>query len=120
MSVYIGLIHKARDSEFGVSFPDFPGVITAGETLDEALRMAQEALSFHVEGIVEDGEIIPAPSTLEEVYANREDRPDAVILVPLMVDVLGRHCESTLAFQKTSSSKSITMPRTMALRVRDF
>ncbi|TIV05731.1 MAG: CopG family transcriptional regulator, partial [Mesorhizobium sp.] len=36
MRHYIGLIHKDADSDFGVSFPDFPGVITAGTSLDEA------------------------------------------------------------------------------------
>ncbi|MBL0942631.1 MAG: type II toxin-antitoxin system HicB family antitoxin, partial [Alphaproteobacteria bacterium] len=33
---YIALIHKDKNSDFGVSFPDFPGCITAGKTLDEA------------------------------------------------------------------------------------
>jgi len=42
---YIAIIHKDPDSDFGVSFPDFPGCITAGRTLDEAKEMAREALS---------------------------------------------------------------------------
>ena len=33
---YIEIIHKDPDSDFGVSFLDFPGCITAGRTLDEA------------------------------------------------------------------------------------
>nr|WP_312038822.1 type II toxin-antitoxin system HicB family antitoxin [Pseudorhizobium tarimense] len=44
------LIHKEEGSDYGVSFPDFPGVVTAGVTLDEARHLAEEALSFHVEG----------------------------------------------------------------------
>jgi len=56
MRNYIGLIHKDADSHFGVSFPDFPGVVTAGTTLDDARTMAQEALGFHIEGLAEDGE----------------------------------------------------------------
>ena len=40
---YIAYLHKDRDSDYGVSFPDFPGCITAGKTLDEASRMAAEA-----------------------------------------------------------------------------
>ena len=47
---YIGLIHKDTDSDYGVSFPDFPGVITAGATLDDARALAEEALSFHSRG----------------------------------------------------------------------
>src|SRR6266550_2760668 len=61
---YIAYLHKDRKSDFGVSFPDFPGCITAGRTLEEARRKAAEALSFHIAGMVEDGEKIPRPSTV--------------------------------------------------------
>ena len=62
---YIAYLHKDRDSDFGVSFPDFPGCITAGRTLEDAHHMAAEALSLHIEGMIEDGEAIPEPSTLD-------------------------------------------------------
>ena len=81
MSDYIGLIHKEAGSDFGVSFPDFPGVVTAGKSLDEARALAEEALAFHVEGLVADGDAIAAPSTLEEVRADAENRDGVVILV---------------------------------------
>ena len=60
----IGLIHKEADTDYGVSFPDFPGVATAGTSLDDAQAMAEEALALHVDGLVEDGEALPEPSTL--------------------------------------------------------
>ena len=37
---YVAIIPKDPDSDFGVSFPDFPGCITAGRTLDEAKALA--------------------------------------------------------------------------------
>lgn len=43
-------------------FPQFPGCVTAGDTLQEALFMAQEALSLHLEGMLEDGEAIESPA----------------------------------------------------------
>jgi len=46
MAHYIAPIHKDGDSCYGVSFPDVAGVITAGDTLDEALTGAAEALAF--------------------------------------------------------------------------
>jgi predicted RNase H-like HicB family nuclease len=58
---YIALVHKDEDSRFGVSFPDFPGVVTAAPILNEALERAEEALALHVEGMAEDGEPIPPP-----------------------------------------------------------
>ncbi len=81
MKQYIGLIHKDADSDFGVSFPDFPGVVTAGTDLDDARAMAEEALAFHIEGLVADGEAISEPSSLEEIMADRENRDGVAILV---------------------------------------
>src|SRR5215469_5343202 len=74
---YIAYLHKERDSDFGVSFPDFPGCITAGRTLEEAHRMAAEALEFHIEGMMEDGENIPEPSRLDDLVKDAA-RKDAV------------------------------------------
>src|SRR5579862_9592448 len=64
---YIAYLHKEKNSDYGVSFLDFPGCVTAGSTLEEARRMASEALAFHIQGMREDGEEIPAPSTLDNL-----------------------------------------------------
>lgn len=47
---YLAFIHKKPKSDFGVSFPDFPGCVTTGATLDEAKDMAHDALSLYVKG----------------------------------------------------------------------
>jgi predicted RNase H-like HicB family nuclease len=83
MTSYIGLIRKDADSDFGVDFPDFPGCVSAGATLDEARRMAQEALELHVNGMVEDGEELPAPSSLEAIMADPENGDAVAFLVTL-------------------------------------
>jgi predicted RNase H-like HicB family nuclease len=64
---YIAFIHKDRKSDYGVSFPDFPGCITAGKTLEEAHRNAVDALTLHIEGMREDGDSIPKPSAPESL-----------------------------------------------------
>ena len=56
---YIGLLRKEGDSDYGVSFPDFPGIATAGTSLDDARAMAEEALALHIEGLLEDHETDP-------------------------------------------------------------
>ena len=86
MQQYIGLIHKDAESDFGVSFPDFPGLVTAGEDLDDARGMAEEALAFHIEGLVEDGEAIPEPSSLAEIMASAINRDGVAILVGVKTD----------------------------------
>jgi predicted RNase H-like HicB family nuclease len=86
MRSYIGLIHKDADSHFGVSFPDFPGVITAGTSLDDARAMAEEALTFHIEGLAADEEAIPEPSALEDVMSDPDNRSGVAILVSVKTD----------------------------------
>lgn len=78
MRNYIGLIHKDVDSDYGISFPDFPGVVTAFTDLDDAHHMAEEALSLHIQGMIDDGLAIPEPSILSA-------SEPAFIFVPVLV-----------------------------------
>ena len=82
MSDYIAIIHKQENSDYGVSFPDFPGCITAGETMEEAKDMAVEALTFHIQGMVEDGEGMPAPSSLDAIMASPDFSDGFAFVVP--------------------------------------
>jgi predicted RNase H-like HicB family nuclease len=86
MRQYIGLIHKEADSDFGVSFPDFSGLVSAGTSLDDARAMAEQALAFHIEGLVADGEAIPEPSSLEEVMNDPNNRDGVAILVAVKAE----------------------------------
>jgi predicted RNase H-like HicB family nuclease len=63
---YIAVVHKEPDSIFGVSFPDFPGCVAGGETLQDAHDSANEALELHIQGMIEDGDPIPKPCSFEE------------------------------------------------------
>jgi predicted RNase H-like HicB family nuclease len=78
---YIGLIRKDPDSDFGVDFPDFPGCISAGTTLEEVQRMAREALELHVHGIIEDGDALPALSSLDAIMADPDNNAAVAFLV---------------------------------------
>jgi predicted RNase H-like HicB family nuclease len=70
MANYIAIVHKETKSDFGVSFPDFPGCITAGKNIDEAKDMAQEALTLHIQGMIEDGEQLAGSSKLEDIMSD--------------------------------------------------
>lgn len=63
---YIALL-EGGDGNFGVIFPDFVGCVSCGKTKEEALLNGREALEFHLEGMVEDGDEIPLQSDLEKV-----------------------------------------------------
>ena len=77
MAAYIALIRKQPENDYGVDFPDFPGCVTAGKSLEHARRTAAEALAFHIEGLIADGDAVPIPSDLDEVMADTHNR-DAV------------------------------------------
>jgi predicted RNase H-like HicB family nuclease len=82
MQYYIGIIHKDPDSDYGVSFPDFPGCISAGLTLQDALFMGSEALTGHMGLMVDEGEAIPEPSTMEAILADPDNRDGVPVLIP--------------------------------------
>jgi predicted RNase H-like HicB family nuclease len=82
---YIAYLHKDRKSDYGVSFPDFPGCVTAGRTLEEARRMAVEALGLHIEGMMEDGETIPEPSALDALAGDPAMKGAVAFLVSVDV-----------------------------------
>ena len=83
MASYIALLRKDRRTHYGVSFPDFPGCVTAGRTLEEARQMAVEALALHLEGLEAEDLLVPAASTLDEILRHPEHRDG----VPFLVDV---------------------------------
>jgi len=80
---YFALLRKEPDSDFSVDFPDFPGCVTAGETLEEARKLAAEVLEFHIDGMLEDRLPIPPPSGLEAIMAD----PDNAEALPFIVEV---------------------------------
>lgn len=77
---YPAVIDRSATS-FGVSFPDFPGCVAAGDTVNEAARSAEEALSFHIAGMREDGDAIPEPSSLDAIEGDPDIDEVARILV---------------------------------------
>ena len=75
------VIHKDVDSDYGVTVPDLPGCFSAGRTVDEALVMAREAIELHLEGLAEDGQALPAPTSIEHHQKKREFRGGTWALV---------------------------------------
>jgi len=79
---YIALVHKDKDTSYGVSFPDVPGCISAGNTFEEAIDNAAVALAGHLAVMEADGDPIPNARSLEELKRDAEfvdDSTDAVV-----------------------------------------
>jgi predicted RNase H-like HicB family nuclease len=109
---YIAYLHKDKNSDYGVSFPDFPGCITAGSSLEEARRMAAEALSFHIAGLQEDGDPIPSPSTLDEL------RNDPAMKGAVAFPVDAKEPEKTVRINITARESEIAEIDTRARAAR--
>jgi predicted RNase H-like HicB family nuclease len=89
---YVAFVHKDPDSIYGVSFPDFSGCISAGETLDMALANASEALQGHVQMMEADGETVPLPRSLDAIQADptlADEREGAVLTAVHLIRDLG-------------------------------
>ena len=69
---YPVVIHKDKNSDYGVTFPDIPGCFSVGTSIEEALTMSQEAAECHIEGMLLDSEPIPVPTSIE----SHRDNPD--------------------------------------------
>jgi len=78
---YPAIVDKDPDSDYGVVFPDFPGCVSAGSTLDAAVMGAHEALAGHVALMVADGDDLPEPTPLEVAAARRD--ASTVAITPL-------------------------------------
>ena len=96
--LYPIIIHKDEGTGYGVIVPDFPGVFSGGETLEDALANVQDAIECYYDGVVE---VIPAqPSPLEKVLISDDAQGGAVVLVEVNFDFL----------EKKSVPVNITLP----------
>jgi len=63
MKRYAVVIEQGPDN-LSAYVPDLPGCVTTGKTVEEIERNIREAIGFHLEGMREDGEPIPEPTTV--------------------------------------------------------
>jgi len=59
---YAVIVEEGKTS-FGAYVPDLPGCVAVAETRDEVVRLIEEAIEFHVEGLRQDNQPIPEPSS---------------------------------------------------------
>ena len=85
---YPVVIHKDEESVYGVTVPDLPGCFSGGDTLEEAVESAQEAIACHLEGLLMDGEPIPTRELFETHQASDDYRGGIWALVPVDISKL--------------------------------
>jgi predicted RNase H-like HicB family nuclease len=62
---YAVVIEKGAKG-FGAYVPDLPGCIAAAKTRDEVVKLIQDAMELHIDGLKKDGEAVPAPTSSVE------------------------------------------------------
>jgi predicted RNase H-like HicB family nuclease len=116
------IVESGTTSGYGVFFPDLPGCTSAGDTIEQAARNAEDALRGHIGLMVRDGDVVPAQRPMDQI----ERDPDVIevsrILVPLDMAKMRPEERARLediqdiwAAQKASTGE--TLPREFAMRV---
>ena len=86
MTHYVAIVEEEEGKAFGVWFPDLRGCVSAGDTLDEAMLNAAEALEFWAGAMIESGQEIPPARSLTDLKADPEIAEDLarymVALIP--------------------------------------
>jgi len=86
MTGYIALVHKDEGTSYGVSFPDVPGCISAGDTFEEAVANAVDALTSHLALLRDDGDSIPVPRSYEQLRRDPEFIDEAAGAIVTIVE----------------------------------
>lgn len=83
------VIHKDLDTAYGVTVPDLPGCFSAGDTMEEAVKNAVEAIECHVEGLLLDDEDLPIAQNMEEYISQPDYQGGTWALVEVDLSKLG-------------------------------
>ena len=81
-------IHKDEDSVYGVIVPDLPGCFSAGDTIEEAIQNAHEAIECHIEGLLSDNESIPLKKSIEEHFEDSDLKGGVLAVVDVDISKL--------------------------------
>lgn len=101
--MFPAIFSSDKESEgYTVTFPDFDGCITEGDDLNEALRMAKDALGGYLYLSEEDGEEIPAPTNPKDIEVEEDE---FVLMILVGTDYI-RDTNQNKAIKKT-----LTIPK---------
>lgn len=110
MKFIIAIEPGTETTAFGVVVPDLPGCFSAGDTLDEAIDKAREAVELWCETVIEDGGDLPVPRTLAEHQAN----PDFAGWIWAVIEVPAER------YFGPADKINITLPRLLLAKIDDY
>jgi len=104
------VLHSDDGRNYGVTVPDLPGCFSAGESMEAAIARAGEAIGLHLDGLAEDGEVLPVPQGL----AAHQDKPEFAGGIWALVAV------DMSRFDGKAQKINITVPRNVLARIDAF
>ena len=102
MATIVALIH-GKAGAYGISFPDFPGCVSGGRTLDEALRRGRETLATHVAALTGEGIVLPIVRDIDAIRAvpvSMPDFADATLVTAVELDLPGKSVRVNVSFDE--------------------
>lgn len=100
--IFPAIFESDGNGGYTVTFPDLPGCITEGDTLDEALYMARDALELYIYNLEEDNKTIPIPTAPEKIKV-----PEGAFVN--LIEVYMPPVRDEMA--NKSVNKTVTLPR---------
>ncbi len=110
MKFIIAIEPGTESTAWGVAVPDLPGCFSAGDTMDEAMDNAREAIDLHVEVLIEDGVTIPPARPLSALQADPEYSGWAWAIVDVPVE----------KYLGPAEKINITVPRLVLARIDEY
>ena len=83
---YMAIIERGPDGSYGASFPDLPGCVAAADNELDVIRDAEIALEMHIQGMIEDGDILPLPSPPSTIEADPDVAEVARVMIGSAID----------------------------------
>ncbi len=115
--------HEDGSGRYDCTFVDFPGCVSQGKDLEDALRMASEALALHLSSMLADGDPVPTPSTVDEArradeaeaLAENDPLPEGTLWQYILVDVAARKAKAEPPIRLSISLKPSVIDKVDAI-----
>jgi len=121
---YPAVFTKEADGGYSVRFPQLDGCFTQGDTMEEAQRMAADAMALHLFGMEEDGEPIPSPDFDVQTGSGECMAPVTVWMTPFREEMLNRAVKKTLSIpawlNDAAVAQSVNFSQLLQSALKDY
>jgi predicted RNase H-like HicB family nuclease len=107
---FVAVLHTDDGRRYGVTIPDLPGCFSGGDSLDDALESAREAIDLHVDGLIAEG--LPVPE--RRPIAQHQCCPDYAGGIWAVIDVPVEH------YLGPAERINITVPQAILSRIDSY